>query len=209
MIELTPEHLIGKGRTRFCYHHPDDPDKCIKIDKRAFGGATEKEARYYQKLGRIRPNLSYTHIPRFYGYVETSLGRGGVFDLIRDEVTGDVSKSLGYYVRAGEVTADDPLWLEAHRIYLKTLYEEAVIIRDFNPGNVCVRKLRDGSLRFITIDGIGHRFIFPFSDHWLWFARSKLRRQVARKNFGSIEEILARVAHKRKLFSTAADRRLE
>jgi hypothetical protein len=209
MIRLTPHHLIGKGRTRFCYRHPYDPDKCIKIDKRAIGGSTEKEARYYQKLGRIRPNLTYTHIPRFYGYVETSLGRGGVFDLIRDEITGYVSKSLGYYVRSGEVTADDPLWLEAHRIYMKTLYEEAVIIRDFNPGNICVRKLQDGSLRFITIDGIGHRFILTFSDHWMWFARSKLRRQVARKNFGSIEGVLARVAHKRKLFSLAADRRLE
>ena len=200
MIELLPEHFIGKGRTRFCYHHPDDPDKCIKIDKRAFGGATDKEARYYQKLGRIRPHLTYSHIPRFYGYVETSLGRGGVFDLIRDEVTGDVSKSLVHYIRSGEVAVDDPLWLDAHRIYLKTLYQEAVIIRDFNPGNVCVRKLRDGSLRFITIDGIGRRFIFPFSDHWLWFARSKLKRQVNRKSFGSLEGVVKRIAAKKRRF---------
>lgn len=196
MIELLPSHFIGKGRTRSCYRHPGDPAKCIKIDRRPHGGPTEKEAAYYAKLPRIRPGLSYTHIPRFYGMVETTLGRGGVFDLIRDETSGEISRTFLACIAAGEVSADDPHWLEAHRSYLKTLYQEAVIIRDFNPGNLCVRRMRDGSYRLITIDGIGHRFILPFSDHWLWFARQKLHRQVNRKNFGSIAGILERIAEK-------------
>lgn len=67
MIELHPDDLIGKGGTRCCYRHPHDPDRCIKIDHRKRGGATAKEAAYYRKLPRIRPDLSYTHIPRFHG----------------------------------------------------------------------------------------------------------------------------------------------
>lgn len=190
MIELTSDHLIGKGRTRFCYRHPDDPDKCIKIDMRLTGGPTAKEALYYQKIRRLRPDLAYTHIPRFHGFVETTLGRGGVFDLIRDETTGEISKSLKHYIRSGEVTADNPLWLEAHRKYMKTLYDEAVIIRDFNPGNVCVRLMRDGGYHFVTIDGIGHRDFIPLCDFFPCVARRKLRRQVNRKNFGSIAAML-------------------
>jgi hypothetical protein len=196
MIKLTQDHLIGKGRTRFCYRHPDDSGKCIKIDKRAPGGATEKEALYYQKLGRFRPNLAYTHIPRFYGFVETSLGRGGVFDLIRDEDTGEISKSLSHYIRTGEAAVDNPLWLEAHRAYMKTLYEEAVIIRDFNPGNLCARRMRDGSYQLVSIDGIGHRDFIPLCDCFPWFARRKLRRHVRLKNFTSLEDILRRLARK-------------
>ena len=198
MIELTPDHLIGKGGTRFCYRHPDDPGKCIKIDKRARGGATEKEARYYQKLRRFRPNLAYTHIPRFYGFVETSLGRGGVFDLIRDETTGEVSKSLSYYIRTGEVTADDPIWQQAHRTYMKTLYEEAVIIRDFNPGNLCARRMRDGTYQLVSIDGIGHRDFIPLCDYFPWFARRKLRRHVRLKDFTSLKGVLRRLGRKRR-----------
>lgn len=198
MIELHPDHFIGKGRTRTCHLHPDNPDLCIKIDRRKSGGPTEKEARYYAKLSRIRPDLAYTHIPRFHGFVETSLGCGGVFDLIRDETSGRISKTLSHYIRNGEVTAADPLWVEAHRVYMETLHDEAVVIRDFNPGNLCVRMMRDGSRRLVTIDGIGHRDFLPLCDYSPWFARRKLRRQVARKHFESLEEILSRMDRMRK-----------
>jgi hypothetical protein len=161
MIELLPIHLLGKGRTRFCYFHPPDSGKCIKIDKRESGGSTAKEARYYEKLARIRPDLPYVHIPKFHGHVETNLGRGGVFDLIRDETTGEVSKSFGYYIATGEVKEDHPLWIQAHQDYLKVLYHEAVVIRDFNPGNLCARQLKGGGYQLVTIDGIGHSDFFP------------------------------------------------
>lgn len=210
MIELHPDDLIGRGRTRACYRHPHDPDKCIKIDKRTHGGPTAKEAAYYRKLARIWPHLSFTHIPRFYGMAETNLGPGGVFDLIRDETDGRISKSLLDCLLAGEVSAQDPRWRDAHARYLETLYREAVIIRDFNPGNLCARRMRNGSYQLVTIDGIGHRDFIPLCDYFPWFARRKLRRHVRLKNFGSLEEILGRLARKReKRMSAAGDRRLE
>lgn len=196
MIELDQNHFIGKGGTRSCYLHPHDSGKCIKIDKRKSGGATEREARYYSKIARIRPDLSYVHIPRFYGFVDTNLGRGGVFDLIRDETDGEISRSFSDYINAGDVTVDHPIWLKAHRDYMKVLYDEAIIIRDFNPGNLCVRKMRDGSYQFVTIDGIGHRHLIPLCDYSRWFARHTIQRHVKRKNFGSLAEIFKRIENK-------------
>lgn len=198
MIELKPIHFIGKGGTRSCYLHPFDSRKCIKIDKRKSGGATEREACYYGKLARIRPDLSYVHIPRFYGFVETCLGRGGVFDLIRDEIEGEISKSFSYYIKSGEVTADAPLWLQAHRDYMDVLYREAIVIRDFNPGNLCVRKMKDGSYQLVTIDGIGHRHLVPLCDYSRRFARHAIRRHVKRKNFDSLAGVLMRFEETRK-----------
>jgi PhoP regulatory network protein YrbL len=199
-IQLHPELILGKGSTRICYFHPLDAGKCLKIDNCALGGPTAKEARYYGKLARIRPDLGYAHIPRFYGWTETNLGPGGIFDLIRDETTGEVSKSLDHFISAGEVTADHPLWRQAHQNYLEMLFDDAVVIRDFNPGNLCVRKMRDGSYRFVTIDGIGHSDFLPVCDYFRWAARRKIARQVARKNFGSLEEILARAARRKLAF---------
>lgn len=196
MIELKPESLIGSGSTRSCYRHPDDPAKCIKIDKRETDGPTSKEAAYYHKLTRIRPEFRYTHIPRFYGFVQTNRGHGGVFDLVRDETDGAISKGLSDYIRNGEVSADDPRWKEAHATYMATLFDEAIIVRDFNPGNISVRRMRDGSLQFVSIDGIGHRDFVPLCDFARWFARRKLRRQVEKKHFGSLEEILNRKSWK-------------
>jgi hypothetical protein len=88
VIVLESTHLIGEGRMRWCYRHPQDPGKCIKIDKPNTGGATEKEVFYYRKLRWFRSSLSCTHVPRFHGTVEPNMGRGGVSDLIRDETTG-------------------------------------------------------------------------------------------------------------------------
>jgi hypothetical protein len=51
MIHLEHKHLIGMGRTRTCYRHPHDHEKCIKIDHRAVGGATAKEV--FMTLGGL------------------------------------------------------------------------------------------------------------------------------------------------------------
>ncbi|MBC8126136.1 MAG: hypothetical protein H8M99_03165 [Gloeobacteraceae cyanobacterium ES-bin-144] len=197
MIELNQNHFIGRGGTRACYLHPFDSDKCIKIDKRKSGGATEREGRYYEKIALIRPEFPYLHIPRFYGFVETNLGRGGVFDLIRDETDGEISKSFRDYILAGEVTVDHPLWINAYNEYMKELYQQAIIIRDFNPGNICVRKKQDGAYQFITIDGIGHRHAIPLCDYSRWFARYTIKQHVNRKGFGSLSEIFNRIEDKK------------
>ena len=163
VIVLESTHLIGEGRIRWCYRHPQDPGKCIKIDKPNKGGATEKEVFYYRKLRWFRSSLSCTHVPRFHGTVEPNMGCGGVSDLIRDETTGEISGLLSSYIISGEVTADAPRWAEACRSYVKTLLEAAVVI-DFHAAHICVRRLRDGSLRFVTVDGIGHREFIPVRD---------------------------------------------
>ncbi|MGA9277560.1 YrbL family protein [Ilumatobacter sp.] len=197
MIQVDPARLIGKGATRSCYHHPDDPDKCVKIDKRETGGPTEKEALYYEKIARLRPHLDYNFIPRFYGMVETDLGKGGVFDLIRDETTGEVSKSFSHYISQGAVAADDPVWIKAHQEYLQAIFDSDIAIRDFNPGNVCARQLSAGGYQLVAIDGIGHRDFLPVCDHFRWALRYKVRRQIVRKDFGTLEEILGRGARKK------------
>jgi PhoP regulatory network protein YrbL. len=51
LIQLTEKDYISKGLHRKCYHHPDDPNKCIKINYN--DGAeeeTNREIAYYKHL---------------------------------------------------------------------------------------------------------------------------------------------------------------
>jgi hypothetical protein len=192
MIELDDSYFIAKGNNRSCFRHPLDPAKCIKVDTLKKMGPTEKEARYYQTLARIRPDLDYSYVPRFYGFVETNLGRGGVFDLIMDEGSLEVSKTFEFYLKDGRVAADDPLWIEAHRRILEGLFRDSIIIRDLHVRNFCARKMLDGSIRLVAIDGIGHRDFIPLCNYSRWAANRKLRRQIARKDFHSLDAIIHR-----------------
>ena len=203
MIHLTPELYLGKGRTRECFFDPRDPTRCIKVDFAARGcRQTVKEAKYYSKLARLKPGMDYDFIPRFHGFVETDRGLGGIFDLVRDEVTHEVSQTLGHYLRADAVRTELPKWEAALGRFLDRLMETGVIVRDLNPGNLCARKRADGTFQLIAIDGIGHRDFFPLCDYSNRLARRKLSRQINKKDMGSIAQILARIERKESLKKT-------
>jgi hypothetical protein len=199
---------LGKGRTRECFVDPRDESKCIKIDFTAKGyQQTAKEAKYYGKLRRIKPDLTYDFIPGFYGMVETSRGWGGVFDLVRDEGSGAVSQTLGHYLRAGIVARDSAAWNRTLTEFLNRLMTTGVIVRDLNPGNLCARKLRDGTFQLVAIDGIGHRDFVPLCDYVLRIARRKLRRYIDKKGMSSIPVLLdhsAKMDRKREARQAAA-----
>jgi hypothetical protein len=192
MIQLSENLFLGKGRTRECYRHPIDPSLCIKVDYHDKGcRQTSKEAKYYLKLRRIKPKLEYNFIPHFHGMVETNLGPGGVFDLIRND-DGQVSRTLGECLRDGTVERERPLWEAALDQFLSRLIESGVILRDLNPGNLSARRLADGSIQLVAIDGIGHRDLIPLCDYFPWIARRKQARRIAAKEMNSIQSLLNR-----------------
>jgi hypothetical protein len=191
MISLPDNLYLGKGRTRECFLDPRDPSKCIKVDFSSKGyHQTAKEARYYQKLLKIKPALEYDFIPHFHGMEETDRGLGGVFDLIRDEDTDEVSLTLGHYLRDGTVALEQKLWSTALTEFLGRLMATGVIVRDLNPGNLCARKRSDGTIQLVAIDGIGHRDFIPLCDYFLRFARRKLQRYIDKKGMNSIPVLL-------------------
>ena len=89
MIELpigsSDPLIVGVGHHRTCYIHPQDASKCIKVIhnpvKHAFN-EVKREVGYYRYLAKHLKD--WRGIPRFYGAVETNLGRGFVYDRIID-----------------------------------------------------------------------------------------------------------------------------
>jgi hypothetical protein len=197
MIELCEKWFLSKGQTRACYIHPEDPSKVIKVDFIDKGyEQTAKEALYYRKIARLKPDIEYDFIPRFHGSVETNLGKGGIFDLIRDEDTGEVSKTLADYYRDGGMQSGRASWDEAFSRFRERLYSTGVIIKDLNMRNLCVQRRLDGSRHLVAIDGIGHRDFIPLCDYLPWFARRKIRRSILEKGLDSFDSLMTRMEEK-------------
>ena len=194
MLYLREDDFIGRGYTRVCYRHPRDDNKCIKVCTHKQKGKltiNEKESLYYRKINRRMPEFQYDVIPRFHGWAETNIGLGAVYDLVIDEDTGSVSKTLYDYL---PVLAKDhhlERWEYALQQFKSSLYKNNILVRDPGPQNICVKKRIDGTLQFVAIDGIGHRDFIPLVDVWPWLAKRKLDRQFQRSKMISINEMLA------------------
>lgn len=125
--------FIGKGATRICFEHPECPDKCVKIMVRAKN--EQQLLRELQVYSLVEGYLS-EYLPRYESQiVKTSLGKGLVCDLLRDD-DGGYSKTLGRYLAAGTIDEElvNQLW---HFSYC--LIEHDLFFYDFNLQNFVVQ----------------------------------------------------------------------
>ena len=167
MIQLDEkEHFIAKGTRRHCYRHPDHPDRCIKISPPGEGKQQRREYKYYRSL--IRRKVSMEHLAKFHGKVKTNKGTGYVYDLILDH-DGSVAAPLRDYLN--EEYPDREELIRLIRELKAYLLREGIMFYDMNGNNILCRKGEDGSLHFITIDGIGEvvaiGFLNIFRRHFL------------------------------------------
>lgn len=191
MIELNDDLLFAEGGRRYCFVHPDDPNKCVKtLSENGDPIRRRKESKWFKRLrplSKFDDNLRelesfhellrhhevvWNHFPRCYGIQSTNRGDGIVTDLIRDK-DGLVSKTVRQYIKAFGKT--DPL-REALDQFFDCLQQECVVTRDILDHNI-VAQVRPDGLRIVIIDGFGSSEVIPFS---LWF-QSIGQRKVARK----------------------------
>lgn len=137
-IYLTDELVVGKGRDRICYEHPNDSNLCIKVsinnDKQS-----SREVRYFNFL--IKRNTNLSKISIFRGNVKTNKGLGYTFDLIRD-YDGKVSKTLRQCLESQEFTIQ---WIQPQLVELKKyLIDNKICVRDISPSNTSCQRTSSG-----------------------------------------------------------------
>ena len=175
MIILKEEDFIGKGNERACYIHPDDNNKAIKVSyKQEIGRSkqSDTEIKYYKKLLK-RKKLSWKHLPRFYGEVQTNKGKGFIVELIRD-YDGEVSKSFKYYIEKDGLQKYKKE-LENYKNYLLENY----IIFNYGmmQGNILLRKNSETDFDLVLIDGLGDVAHFTLLNDIPYFARRRITRR--------------------------------
>ena len=174
MIHITTLE-VGKGNERKCYVHPDDEHKAIKVSYEQKIGRSKQtriETAYYIKLLK-RKSMDWSHLPRFYGEVETNHGKGFVVELIRD-FDGSVSKSLEYYLKEYGI---EPFYgeLDAYRRY----FLDNLIIFNYGmmPKNILRRRISEMEGELVLIDGMGDVSHFTLPNLIPILARRKIQRR--------------------------------
>jgi len=175
MINIDPSSLIGKGLHRECYVHPENKNLCIKVVVHGDSKEIQREQKYYSLLQKR--NISWEVLPRFYGLVETNLGLGAVFDLIRN-YDGSVSKTLEFYLVSNEKTGSHYLGLlKAINSLRKKLYQQKIITMTLKAKNIVYKKTNHEEGRLIIIDNIGNSDLIPICNYNAFMAGKKILRK--------------------------------
>ncbi len=197
MLRLLDLEPFAIGGTRRCYVHPDDETRCVKVlradrtpgarraaargwrrfKRLASFDDQRKETKAYRHLRR-RGQLDYTHVPRFYGAVETDQGAGIVTALLRD-YDGDYPKNLEELLPLGMTDALE----QAIGEFKQWLRHELFLTRDLLPHNIIAVADRPARYRLVIVDGIGNSEFIPLS-HWFAFcARAKIERKIRKFDY--------------------------
>ena len=172
IVQLTSEP-IGVGQERACYVHPADVGKVIKIQKGDSDKQTRRELILYADLAR-RNMQDFSHIPRFYGKLQTNLGEGFAVDLVAD-YDGTVSRSLWWHFERGYPVSEFIPYLDELRQYL--LDNRIIFSVDMGRYNILFQKVSAQQARLVVIDGLGNHSAINWFDNFSWFAQRKIKRR--------------------------------
>lgn len=155
IIELREKFLIGEGGERLVYVHPNDSKKVIKILKpnlNKHNFQNDLEFKYYSFL--IKRNKDFSNITKCFGYIDTNLGKGLVFERVID-YDGKDSKYFKYYLKKHFFTEDQEKSLLNN---LKNFLENnQILFIDCNTQNVFCKKISEDKYTLIIYDGLGSR----------------------------------------------------
>lgn len=169
---LTP---FAHGANRYCYQHPDNPNRCLKVIrqeniearfrrqspvKRLLGSArlndnvqelkAHAQPAIRQLLRVSKESIVWSHLPRFCGRVETTLGSANESELIRC-ADGSVAPTLESLIRGNKVT---PELQEAISRFEAWLADTRILTRNLLPHNLVVTD-RSGQSELFLVDGLG------------------------------------------------------
>jgi len=153
LIILTKNLLIAKGGERDCYLHPRDDTKVIKIVHKKEEHNNQNRLEYsYMNYIKKRRNIDLSQITNCYGYENTNLGEGLVFDRVID-FDKTPSKSFRYYLANKLIPLDEQKELITE---LKEYLEKNLILFvDTSLTNIFCPKISQNKYKLVIVDGLG------------------------------------------------------
>ncbi|MEY8847719.1 YrbL family protein [Psychroserpens sp. XS_ASV72] len=190
MIQLSKNDYMAEGLARICYYHPEHKGLCIKIGKPDIEEEhLYKEINYYKKISKKDPlKFDYPFYAFYHGTKATSLGEGFIYDLVRDETTQEVSKTLLHYIRMKDCPFDDAILNFGLDRLKSQMIKHKVFASDLRPRNICVKILSNNTIELVIVDGIGHRDFFPFADWFGYFAKKKVERRFNKIHLQTVDQ---------------------
>lgn len=129
----------------------------------------------------------YQFFSVYHGTLETNLGTGYVFDLISDETTNNISKTLEYYLLNATDGISDHMLKDGFKKLIQLMVNYKIIANDIGSKNICCKILKDNTIQLIHIDGLGHRDFIPFVNWFSFFAKKKIERRLIKHNLHDLD----------------------
>ena len=189
MIDLTNAIKIGEGNERVCYAHPNDDLKVIKVTKEGIKSREQNkiDSIYYAYLEK--ENIDCRYLPLCYGYAETNLGQGLIFDKILND-DGSETFTFEYVLKhkflnkeAGEKILSD---------LVQYIVENNILFIDVSLSNLICHRDIEGKYRLFIVDGLGSRHLglkFWFYRNFLFLSRKKIEKQI-KKLYSNFDELV-------------------
>ncbi len=192
----TIDDAFSSGGNRLCFVDSSNQARCIKLAlehrsaeiKRAeksfpnnlrslaYFDENISDEKVYQRISSTIGDEAYTLIARCNGFVETNLGRGLSYEMIRDS-DGDISMTLLHYVWQYGATDDLQVALDHFMFEWARL---GMPSRNILLHNIVVQRTELRVSRLIVIDGLGWPDLIPLGYFCKYIARKKAKRKVAR-----------------------------
>lgn len=189
-IFLCEKDIIGRGMNKIVYYHPKDKNKCIKF---SLNNSDETDIQYEIKFRKsCKQKVEQSELlTKYFGIVETNLGRGYVFELVRD-FDGELSETFETLLRRD---IKSPKVFEVLEMFKEKLFEEVMIISPIFSNNILVQKISEQEIRIRIVDGIGMHVLLPIPYYSKTFAIIHLKKmwrrfmKLLREEYGLPSEV--------------------
>ncbi|REL34103.1 YrbL family protein [Thalassotalea euphylliae] len=181
MLILDNTLYFAQGTTRKCYLHPRNPDLCVKIPlqnqlkrQRGILRSIERENTYYKKL--VKNNISWSHLCQYHGDVQTNLGTGSIYQVIRD-TGGEIARNLEHYLQQENFVHDYQNQLViALRALFAYMVNNRIVTTSLLPRNIVLTGAPD-NFKLTIIDDIGNSEWLKVSELTTALTIRKIRRK--------------------------------
>ncbi len=177
-IQLDETLFKGNGRHKRCYVVPDDKTKCVKISYND-GGIVDLE-REIKYLGLIKnTGKDYSMLPKYYGPVDTNLGKGYMYEYITD-YDGSDCKTLENYLEDEDLLADNyDMLLDGLKKFRNDLLENEIITMGIFSENIIVQQIgaNPDQFKFRMINDMGSAALIPLEYYISFFAKQRILKR--------------------------------
>lgn len=192
-LRLSERTPFAVGGRRLCFVHPNDPSRCVKVNRRddqRFGRLDKKgrlvparlrrgiddNRQEHRSLTALRRRLGdrYAHFPRCHGVCDTDLGDGLVIDLLRD-ADGRISRSIRQTLCEGVALRDLKPAFDRFGEFLR---RHNIVTRALLDHNLVARHEDDGSWTIFLIDGYGDPAFIPVASLVRTIGQKRIRRRL-------------------------------
>lgn len=174
VLQLTEDLIIGVGNHKTAYKHPSDSTLCVKLIHSEPDSDIDRELEVREKCKKRL--AKFLLLPRYYGTIQTNLGRGYVFEMICD-YDGGVSRTLKDLLRAKVAGKDSEFdVMELLLDFKEKWFIECVPVSNTDSHNCVLQALAPGKGVLKIIDNIGTSVKIPLAYYFDYFAKKRAGR---------------------------------